>query len=317
MTRDTSNRPLSATFELIVGKGGVGKSTLAAALATRHALDGSRTLAVELGAPAGLGRALGVRPVAAGVPTEVSPGLWYAWIDGENALAEYLALILPVRRLLAAVLDSRVYKYFVAAAPGLKELMTIGKLWYEHERELDSAKVWDRMVVDAGASGHSLQYLRMPDVAAKTFSSGLVHRETSKILELLRDPDRTAVHVVATPESMPLVEAAEIVAKLRGELALPLGTVFVNRCKPSPPDGAAEALDDLERRASEELTDAIASGRRALGWYAVQEEAIAEFTSDTGVRVHRLPAIVTDEFGPAEIRMLADRLTSDRAGGEG
>jgi len=87
---------------------------------------------------------------------------------------------------------------FVAAAPGLKELMTIGKIWYEQDRkEADGRFVWDLVVVDAGASGHSLQYLQMPGTAAQAFSSGLVHREATRVESLLKDPARSCIHVVA------------------------------------------------------------------------------------------------------------------------
>ncbi len=299
-------------FEVVVGKGGVGKSTVAAALATQYARARHRTLAVELAAPAGLARALGVRDVSQGAlaePREVAPGLSYACIDGENALAEYLALILPVRRVLATVLDSRIYRYFVAAAPGLKELMTVGKLWYEHDRESDGQPVWDRIVVDAGASGHSLQYLRMPAAAAKTFNSGLVHRESQRILDLLRDAKRTAVHVVATPESMPMVEAAEIVEQLRGDLELPIGRIFVNRARAAAPDGAAAVLSKLLSKpmdgADAGLARVAAAGQRELGWLQVQAESIAEFVASTGIEPERLPLMRVEEFGRREVLELA------------
>jgi anion-transporting ArsA/GET3 family ATPase len=310
--RSTISKPL----ELVVGKGGVGKSTVAAALATCYAAAGYRTLAVELAAPAGLAEAFGATEQDAGEARQVGPNLWYSWIDGETALAEYLALIVPVRRVLATVLDSRVYRYFVAAAPGLKELMTIGKLWYEHERESDNGKVWDRIVVDAGASGHSLQYLRMPDAAAKTFGKGLVRRESEKLRALLRDDEETAVHVVATPESMPLTEAAEIVSQLRGELDLPLGSVFVNRCRSAPPEGSGEAVNAISRGGKQEFAPLLASAQRALSWYALQEETIRAFIAETGIEPVRLPLVVAEEFGRREIVELSTLLDDSAAATE-
>ena len=93
----------------------------------------------------------------------------------------------------------------------------MGKVWYEHQKTGDDgAPLWDVIVVDAGASGHSLQYLQMPTAAARTFTSGLVHREALRVEALLKDRDCTAVHVVATPEDMPLTEAGQIVERLRG-----------------------------------------------------------------------------------------------------
>src|SRR5262249_47271693 len=110
---------------------------------------------------------LGVEPAAVGEAREARPSLSVMSVEGSAALAEYLAIIVPVKRVLQAVFASRIYQYFVAAAPGLKELMTIGKIWYEAERieEASGKRRWDLVVVDAPATGHSLQYLAMPRVA--------------------------------------------------------------------------------------------------------------------------------------------------------
>jgi len=157
-------------------------------------------LAVEFGGAGGLARLFSVE-LDPGRPLEVRPGLYLARFEGEAALAEYLELVVPIRRLLSSVVASPLYRHFVAAAPGLKELMTVGKVWYEYQRcDGAGSKLWDVIIVDAGASGHSLQYLQMPHAAARTFGSGLVHRESQRIEALLKDPAATSVHVVATPE---------------------------------------------------------------------------------------------------------------------
>src|SRR6185295_20245703 len=96
---------------------------------------------------------------------EALPNLCVLTVDGEAALSEYLGLVLPVRRVQRMVVESKLYRHFVAAAPGLKELMTVGKIWYEEQLEGGRGKKWDAIVVDAPATGHSLQYLRMPRAA--------------------------------------------------------------------------------------------------------------------------------------------------------
>src|SRR6185369_9996266 len=135
----------------------------------------------------------------------------------------------PVRRLLSTIFSSPVYQYFVAAAPGLKELMTVGKVWYEATRAERGKPVWDAVVVDAPASGHSLELLRMPEAARETFGAGLVQREATKIVELLRDTERTAVHMVTLAEETPVTETLETRAQLVGTLGMPPGLVVVNR----------------------------------------------------------------------------------------
>src|SRR5262245_14688925 len=183
---------------------------------------GRRTLAVEM---AGAGR---LPSLLAGAPG-LGEQLHVIEVDGRAALEEYLALVIPVKRLLATIFSSRVYQYFVAAAPGLKELMTVGKVWYEATREEGGRPAWDVVVVDAPATGHGLQYLRMPHAARETFGAGLVQREASRIVAVLQDARVTAVHLVTLAEEMPATEALEAHAQLTGPLGLPVGAVIVNR----------------------------------------------------------------------------------------
>lgn len=322
-------RPMEAPLQFVVGKGGVGKSTLTAALALQSASRGLRTLAVEFGGHGGLSRLFGLEPGQAGVPRVVAPRVTLVSLEGDEALAEYLRLVVPIKRLLQAIFSSRLYSVFVAGAPGLKELMTVGKVWYEADRRMgkngQGQPVWQRIFVDAGASGHSLQYLQMPSAAAATFQSGLVHREAVRVQSLLSDPSRTCVHVVATPEEMPVTEACAIVARLRDELHLPLGTLFVNRCRPAPPpdvEGALERLRDFALR-----DEAVASGdadalrgllreaaESALGWHEVQETAIARLEATTGLAAARLPFLVREEFALAEAGELAALLVGAAGG---
>ncbi|MFT4569949.1 MAG: anion-transporting ArsA/GET3 family ATPase [Hyphomicrobiaceae bacterium] len=299
----------SARLEFVVGKGGVGKSTVAAAIAVSRSDAGLRTLVIELGGPGGVARILGVEPSEANTPTPASAKLEVMYIEGDSALAEYLALVVPVRRVLRAVFDSTAYRTFVAAAPGLKELMTVGKIWYEATREKAGRPVWDVVVIDAGASGHSLQYLEMPQAAARTFSSGLVHREAERVSTLLSDPNTTSVHVVATPEDMPLVEASEIIASL-ARLGLPLGTVFVNRCRNPLPEGSEMAVEILGAQAATDGEGSVVAGlwdvsRAVLAWHVVQEAGIELLMAETGCPVSRLPLLAVEEFGTAELARLA------------
>ncbi len=302
-------------LQFVVGKGGVGKSAVAAALAVASCAPERRVLAVELGRERGLSRLLGCSERVGEQPQEARPGLFVTAIDGETALAEYLRLVVPIRRLLRAILATRLYSSFVAAAPGLKELMTVGKIWYENQRVAPSgAALWDTIVVDAGASGHSLQYLQMPQSAAATFRSGLVHRESVRVATLLRDDATTAVHVVATPEEMPLAEATEIVARLRGDLSLPLGSLYVNRCRRIPPPGVEAAIAKIEAADEGHYAGLLAVARRNLSWTSIQEEGIRALEKSTGCPSVRLPNLVAVEFGSEELDLLAAQI---RRAGEG
>lgn len=302
---------MDVPLQFVVGKGGVGKSTLTAALALDAASRGLRTLVVEFGGYGGLSRLFGLSPGQLGAPAVVAPRVTLLSLEGDEALAEYLRMVVPIKRVLSTVLSSRLYSVFVSGAPGLKELMTMGKVWYEADRTMASGEpVWQRIFVDAGASGHSLQYLQMPSAAVSAFSSGLVHREALRVQALLSDPARTCVHVVAIPEEMPVTEACSVVERLRASLKLPLGSIFVNRVRRTPPTGVSEALE-LVRRMNvsdqEEPMRAFAGDavEAALAWGDVQESAIARMEQTTGLRAQRLPLLIRQEFGLAEAGELA------------
>ena len=226
---------------VVAGKGGVGKTTVACALALEASRRGRRTLVCEVDGVDRAAQLLQIEPAPLGEVMEARPNVFLMSVEGKAALAEYLGLIIPVRRLLRAVFNSRIYQYFVAAAPGLKELMTIGKIWYEAERTDDETgkRLWDLVIMDAPATGHSLQYLRMPAAARDAFGAGLVKREANRLVELLTDPVRTAVNLVATAEEMPANETVAMFEQLRDQLGMPTGFLFVNRVH----DSAISAAD--------------------------------------------------------------------------
>jgi len=329
---------IDVPLQFVVGKGGVGKSTLTAALALEAASRGLRTLVIEFGGRGGVARLFGVEDGKTGQPAVVAPRVTLLSLEGDEALAEYLRMVVPIKRVLSAVTSSRLYSVFVAGAPGLKELMTVGKVWFEADRKLAGGEpVWQRIFVDAGASGHSLPYLQMPSAAAATFRSGLVHREAVRVQELLSDPLRTCVHVVAIPEEMPVTEAAAIVERLRGALKLPLGALYVNRCRAASPAGARDGIAALDRivpasgdaggdandaRELRALLDLMRdAGLAALEWESVQEAAIARIEAVTGLAPRRLPLLVREEFGLREatelVALLADGQPVDASAGGG
>lgn len=249
LDRPGSVPPLHTLFTkrvlFVVGKGGVGKTTLATALALAASRRGKKTLLIEFEHNTRAARLLGLPAQNTGLsdPLSFSPTLFLLSASGQAALEEYLRLVFPVKRLLRTILESRLYQYFVAAAPGLKELLAMGKIWYE-ERRRDPHTTqprWDLLIVDMPATGHGLQYLRMPQAARDTFGSGTVHREAERIQALLRDPGKSAVNLVTLPEDLSVSETLEMYHQLRTDLRLPLGVLFVNRIHRAPFSSAALA----------------------------------------------------------------------------
>ncbi len=300
----------------VVGKGGVGKTTVACALALEGARRGQRVLLCEVDGVARAPQLFQVEPGPLGqaVPTRAGP--WLMAIEGKSALAEYLQMIIPVKRLLQAVFKSQLYQYFVAAAPGLKELMTIGKIWFEAERGDDSGRGpgWDHVIVDAPATGHGLQYLRMPAAARDAFEIGLVHREAQRLVDLLTDPVRTAVNLVTTAEEMPVNETITMHRALQ-DLGMPTGLLFVNRLHAG--GLASDDVQKLERAAAASrdpkatplLTAVAARAREEIGWAELNARHRSRLVGEVDLPVIDLPFLFAEEFGFAELRMLAQRLT--------
>ena len=298
MSGDTPRR-----LHFVLGKGGVGKSTLGAALALAARRRGARVLAIELGAPGGLSRSLGDELPGPGTIVEAPSGVALVWFDGAAALTEYLGRVVRLGPVLDKVFAHPLYRAFVDAAPGLKELMAMGKVRDEFSLHKEHGRPhWDVVVVDAGASGHAIEHLRMPAAAAETFHSGRVHRESQRVHALFADPAQTAIWVVATPEEMPLREAAESVERL-AEAGLDGARVVVNRCRPVAPDGVDAALAGIEALPAGDAARSAArdglllAARRALGWQRIQEQGIAALVEEIGTRPLRLP-ILTEVTGP-------------------
>lgn len=222
---------LNGLFErrvlIALGKGGVGTTTVAAALARTAEQAGLRVLAMECDSRAPMCRIFGVERSL--YPVRVSDRLAVMVLDGRHALEEYLHLVVPARTVLRAVFASRLYQFFVQAAPGLRELMMLGKILYESERPSNDRKRHDLIVVDAPASGQALSILRMPEAARGTFGDSVVGREANNISRMLRDGRRCAAVAVSTPEQLAISETLETCESLR-EMEINLGAVILNRC---------------------------------------------------------------------------------------
>jgi anion-transporting ArsA/GET3 family ATPase len=218
----------------VTGKGGVGKTTVAAALGLAAARTGRRTIVCEVSEQDRMSRAFarhGVRPEQ---EVELSKDLWAITIDPRRALEEWLGKQLgggPAGRILG---HSHAFQYFVAAAPGAKELITIAKVW-----ELAQPQRWDKhnrhydlVVVDAPASGHGIGMLTTPRTFGEIARVGPIRRQATKVSEMLADPARTGYVAVALPEEMPVNETIELERRLREAVGLGLDAIVMNAMWP-------------------------------------------------------------------------------------
>lgn len=211
---------------IVLGKGGVGKTTVSAAIAKMLAASGARVLVMECDTRAPLAQVFGIEPSFD--PKEVATNLSLMTLDGRHALEEYLRLVVPSRMLLKAVFASRLYQFFVQAAPGLRELMMLGKIYYEAGRRAAKAPHRSVIIVDAPASGQAMSLLKMPTAARTTFTDSVVGKEASNISRMLRDRRHCAIVQVTTADALSVAETIETHAEL-SRIHLAPAAVFFNR----------------------------------------------------------------------------------------
>jgi len=220
---------------VVTGKGGVGKSTVAAALGLAADRRGLRTIVVEVAARDDLARALGASDAAGAYAEQaVSAGLHHISIDPQRAMEEYLRQQLPIGALATLLARSRIFTALSAATPGLRELLTIGKVWElsQHQRHTRGSRPYDLVVLDAPATGHGLAMLQAPGTFAAVARVGPVAKQGRAVASFLADPQRTAVVAVSTAEEIPVTETLELRTRLREQLGLDLSRVVVNAVVP-------------------------------------------------------------------------------------
>jgi anion-transporting ArsA/GET3 family ATPase len=298
-------RAFGQDLVVVTGKGGVGKSTVAAALGLAAARRGLRTIVAEVAARDDVSRALagsGTRPFE---ERAVADNLFHISIDPEKAMEEYLVDQLPVRALAEVLTSSRLFTYLAAATPGMRELLTMGKVWElaQGRRRTPGARPYDLVVLDAPATGHGVAVLAAPRTFADAARVGPVARQGRTIHAMVADPGRTGVIAVATAEEMPVNETLALRAALRGDLGLGLDAVVVNAVLPdrfSAQDAAA--LAGRPGRAPRVAASLHARAR-------AQREQLERLRAGLdGVPVLTLPFVVAAELGPGELAHLAGEL---------
>lgn len=218
----------SRRFLFLTGKGGVGKTTVSAALGLALAARGKRVLIVMPHTKERLSAVLGTKPIGPDV-TQVAERLWAVNVDPERALAEYGHMVIKVKAVSNAVFNNDYIKAFLRAVPGLYEWSMLGKAWFHTtELESDGKNHYDVVIFDAPATGHGLDMLRVPKVILDVAPPGVLRRDAERAVALFRDPEKSGILVVTLPEEMPVTETIELVHAIEKDLAMPVLRLVVN-----------------------------------------------------------------------------------------
>ena len=235
---------LARRLIFVTGKGGVGQSTISAALGTLGARRGLRVLIVEVDGKGDVGSMLGVaKPSFA--PQLVAENLWVMEMDTEAALAEYLRIYVKVPFISKFPGLGKIFDFVSTAAPGVREILVVGKLCYEVRQN-----TYDLIVVDPPASGHVISQLGVAGDVGELIQLGLVKNQTEWMLEILADPERSVALLVATPEETPIEEALDLAGRIRTETPVHLEGAVVNRRFVGPMTGAeTDVVDEIRNLA--------------------------------------------------------------------
>ena len=311
---------------VVTGKGGVGKTTVAAALAVAAALRGRRALVAEVEGRQGLAEVFGVAQLGYD-EAPVAGGVTGLAVDPEASLREYLARfgVGPLARLLSW---AHISHLITAVIPGLADILLIGKMWEAVTRRRDGRPVYDLVVLDAPPTGRVVPFLSALETVAELARVGPIRGQAERVERLLHDPARTRVLVVTLPEELPATETVEARSALRAA-GLPLGPVVVNQVAGDRLGGRARRLAALARNPAP-MVDAARAAGAALDEHAVRalvEEArqgqrqvarqrrliqeLRRHAGDDGLV--ELPLLPGGVDGPAAVRALAERLAAPAA----
>lgn len=223
----------------VSGKGGTGKSAVTAAIAIDHQRHGHKVLVIDMIGGPGLAAHLGA-PSLAYAPLEVRRGLFAIEMNRSEALDEYLRTQLHLPRNAATKQISNALSVLADTAPGVREIISIGKPVYEAWKG-----IWDVVVVDASSLGQFQSYLRAPRAIASLVPTGRIRHQSASLEETLLDPDVTSIYLVTTASELPIVETSAAIETIADEAIGPQPSVIINRLVP-PSGMARQEVEDIK-----------------------------------------------------------------------
>ncbi len=299
---------LDKRLVIVTGKGGVGKSTVALALGVKAAAAGKRAIVCEVSAQERLSRVFHRAEVGFS-ETEMLENLWAISIDPDESMREYLLLQLKVRAMRDLLFKSKIFTYLAAATPGLRELVTIGKIWElaQDDRKVKKARNYDVVIVDAPATGHGVGFLQTPRTFANVARVGPIASQAETLDRYITDHRKTGVAIVALPEEMPVNETANLEHDLSNEVGISVDRIICNGLYPDRFSDEEErtiesAIDRAQNGVRPALRAALSVRRRAVA----QREQLARLEELTEAPITTMPFVFEPDLGVEHLRELAE-----------
>jgi len=304
---------LERRFLVLSGKGGVGRTTVAAAIARAAADAGKRVLVAQASSAERLGRLFGrFGPVGTDVVT-LAPGIDAVNMTPQSALHEYGLMVLRSELVYRALFENRAVRGFLGAIPGLDAYAMLGKAWWHTTELVGGRPRYDLVLLDGPASGHATLMLRIPGAILQAMPKGPLSRDARAIRALLSDPERAALVIVTLAEELPARETAELATAARDTLRIALGPLIVNAVPSGALSGAAAdaVLAPLPVPTGDAALDATLGIAASLRSHRrVAEEVLGRLRLDPGGPMITLPRLPTAEIGPEQIAVLAARIAA-------
>lgn len=286
---------------IITGKGGVGKTSVSAALALALAKENKKVLVCEVNANQKIPALFG-KENHGGEIKEIYKNIYSVNILPKEAMREYGIMILKSKILYKTIFENKFVSRFLSGFPGLNELLTLGKIRF-HEKQTDKKgrHIYDAIIVDAPATGHGLSLLRFPITILKVLNRGPLAEEEKKLYSLLTDPKRTSIQIVTLPEELPVKESLELREAVTQELKMPFGYFIFNSMT-----GKNFTEEDVKIASKAEIPEAAMSSLR-FGYERsrIHENYLNQIISQFPENTVSLPYIYSQDFGFHEIEKIA------------
>ncbi len=307
-------------FIVIGGKGGVGRTTVAAALATVLARGGRRVLLTHVRTQQRMDRLLGCGVIDETI-RHVEQNLWAVNMNPRAALRERGMMVLKLESVYRAVMDNRLVKHFLKAVPSLDEYSMLGKAWFHTTEMRDGRPRFDTVVFDGQATGHLITMLRIPQVIMESVPDGPLTRDAIQIQRMLTDPARTRLWIVTLAEEMPATESVDLHTAAVEDLNITPSRLVINGLYPDTYERTPHLGQALERLAGCDTLDPavapmVASARTLAARREINRRYLKVLRERIPLPVTELPHLFVPQLDRKSLDLLAGLIEESTPGEE-